>query len=170
MYVVVHERDLNTDFILMILKDLLLRRKNLKLVLMSATLNADTFSRYFEGCPTASIPGRAHPVKEFRLEDVLQATGYEVQEGSDYAIQKKKNATPVRSKSSLKKLLPGYKSSVINSLALADEEVINYELIAELLEFITLNHEEGAILGKYPFMSCIRSRLSILFLTTNSYP
>ena len=65
--------------------------------------------------------------------------------------KKKKNATPVRSKSSLKKLLPGYKSNVINSLALADEEVINYELIAELLEYITLNHEEGAILGKYPF-------------------
>jgi len=148
----VHERDLNTDFMLMILKDLLLRRKNLKLVLMSATLNADTFSRYFEGCPTASIPGRAHPVKEFRLEDVLQATGYEVQEGSDYAIQKKKNATPVRSKSALKKLLPGYKSNVINSLAIVDEEVINYELIAELLEYITLNHEEGAILVFLPGM------------------
>jgi hypothetical protein len=54
----VHERDLNTDFLLIILKDLLLRRKSLKLVLMSATLNADTFSKYFDGCPTASIPGR----------------------------------------------------------------------------------------------------------------
>jgi HrpA-like RNA helicase len=39
----VHERDLNTDFLLIILKDLLARRKSLKVVLMSATLNADTF-------------------------------------------------------------------------------------------------------------------------------
>ena len=67
-YFQVHERDINTDFLLIILKDLLLRRKNLKLVLMSATLNADTFSTYFEGCPTVSIPGRTFPVKENRLE------------------------------------------------------------------------------------------------------
>lgn len=113
---------------------------------MSATLNADTFCNYFDGCPAASIPGRAHPVKEFRLEDVLQATGYEVQEGSDYAV-KKKVTSPMRSKSALKKLLPGYKSNVINSLATVDEEIINYELIAELLEYIALNQDEGAILG-----------------------
>lgn len=54
----VHERDLNTDFLLIILKDLLQRRKSLKLVLMSATLNAERFSSYFGGCPTVSIPGR----------------------------------------------------------------------------------------------------------------
>jgi HrpA-like RNA helicase len=64
----VHERDLNTDFLLIILKDLLARRKSLKVVLMSATLNADTFSSYFRGCPTVTIPGRTHPVKEHRLE------------------------------------------------------------------------------------------------------
>lgn len=88
-------------------------------------------------------------MKEFRLEDVLQATGYEVQEGSDYTLKKKKETAPMRSKSALKKLLPGYKSNVISSLAIVDEEVINYELIAELLEYITLNHDEGAILGKF---------------------
>ena len=144
----VHERSVESDFALIILKDLLRRRKALKLVLMSATLNAATFSTYFEGCPTVSIPGRAHPVKEFRLEDVLQATGYEIQDGSDYAIQKRHDTVPMRSKSALKKLLPGYRSNVINSLAIVDESVINYELIAELLEYITLNHEEGAILGE----------------------
>ena len=57
--VIVHERDLNTDFLLIILKDLLKRRPSLKLVLMSATLNAERFSEYFGGCPTVSIPGRA---------------------------------------------------------------------------------------------------------------
>lgn len=68
MYMQVHERDINTDFLLIILRDLLARRKSLKLVLMSATLNAETFSTYFSGCPTVSIPGRTHPVKEHRLE------------------------------------------------------------------------------------------------------
>ena len=61
--VIVHERDLNTDFLLIILKDLLKRRPSLKLVLMSATLNAERFSEYFGGCPTVSIPGRAQVQK-----------------------------------------------------------------------------------------------------------
>jgi len=67
----VHERDLNTDFMLVILRDLLQRRKSLKLVLMSATLNAERFSNYFGGCPTVSIPGRAQPVKEYRWDDFV---------------------------------------------------------------------------------------------------
>jgi ATP-dependent RNA helicase DHX36 len=59
----VHERDLNTDFLLIILKDLLRRRPLLKLVLMSATLNAETFSSWFGGVPTVLIPGRvSYPI------------------------------------------------------------------------------------------------------------
>lgn len=148
----VHERDLDTDFLLIILKDLLARRKTLKLVLMSATLNADTFSEYFSGCPTASIPGRAHPVDEFRLEDVLQFTGYKVKPGSDYVIKPKdaKNK-PSYSKAALKKLYqPKYDSHVTDSLAIVDESVINYEMMAKLLEYITENNEEGAILCFMP--------------------
>lgn len=45
----VHERDLDTDFLLIILKGLLAKRPGLKLVLMSATLNADMFSDFFGG-------------------------------------------------------------------------------------------------------------------------
>ena len=37
------------------------RRKDLKLILMSATLNSDAFAAYFGGCPVVSIPGRTHP-------------------------------------------------------------------------------------------------------------
>ena len=50
----VHERDLDTDFLLIILKGLLAKRRGLKLVLMSATLNADMFSDFFGGRPTNS--------------------------------------------------------------------------------------------------------------------
>jgi len=146
----VHERDINTDFLLIILKDLLKRRKNLKLVLMSATLNADTFAAYFKGCPTVSIPGRTFPVNENRLEDVLALTGYEVKEGSNYALKKMQNKSSRFSKSDLKKMYSKYDSKVISSLAIADESLINYELIAELLEHIARNEEEGAILVFMP--------------------
>lgn len=45
-----------TDFLLIVLKDLLPRRRDLRLILMSATLNAELFSNYFGGAPTIHIP------------------------------------------------------------------------------------------------------------------
>ena len=53
----VHERSLDSDFLLIILRDLLPKRPDLRIVLMSATINADLFSRYFGGCPVMTIPG-----------------------------------------------------------------------------------------------------------------
>lgn len=67
----IHERDLNSDFLLIILRKLLPRRPDIKLILMSATLNAQLFSDYFGGCPIIEIPGRAFPVTVFHLEDVI---------------------------------------------------------------------------------------------------
>ena len=162
----VHERDLNTDFLLIILKDLLIRRKSLKLVLMSATLNADTFSNYFFQCPTVTIPGRAHPVQEFRLEDVLQITGHEIEEGSDYALKKNSKNKSKYTKSNLKRLYhPKYQSHVINSLSIVDESVINYELIGKLLEKLTENNEEGAILVFMPGFQEITKLVEELYKT-----
>jgi len=66
----VHERTLDSDFLLIILKDLLIRRKDLKVVLMSATVEASLFSGYFWGCPCLHIPGRTFPVEHLFLEDV----------------------------------------------------------------------------------------------------
>lgn len=131
---------------------------------MSATLNADAFSSYFGRCEVVSIPGRAHPVAEHRLEDVLALTGYEVQQDSDYA-QKVSDKRPARfSKSTLRRMYyPKYSSSVINSLSIVDETVINYELIAELLEHITLNNEEGAILVFMPGMMEITKAVEELY-------
>lgn len=44
------------DFLLIVLKDLLPRRRDLRLILMSATLNAELFSNYFGGAPMIHIP------------------------------------------------------------------------------------------------------------------
>jgi len=69
----VHERTLDSDFLLIILKDLLVRRRDLKVVLMSATVEASLFSNYFGGaavCPCLHIPGRTFPVEHLFLEDV----------------------------------------------------------------------------------------------------
>ena len=60
----VHERSEESDFLLMILRDTLKRRPDLRVVLMSATVNADLFSSYFRDCPVLEIPGRTFPVQQ----------------------------------------------------------------------------------------------------------
>ncbi|KAJ3696156.1 hypothetical protein LUZ60_001533 [Juncus effusus] len=67
----IHERDRFSDFMLTILRDLLPLYPHLRLILMSATIDADRFSKYFNGCPVIQVPGFTYPVKSFYLEDVL---------------------------------------------------------------------------------------------------
>jgi len=81
----VHERNLLTDFSLIVLRDLLRsKRADLKLIVMSATLNAQLFSDYFSTktikTPILEIPGFTYPVQEFFLEDLLEKTGYLIPE------------------------------------------------------------------------------------------
>ncbi|XP_058180538.1 DExH-box ATP-dependent RNA helicase DExH3 [Rhododendron vialii] len=72
----IHERGMNEDFLLIVLKELLPRRPELRLILMSATLNAELFSSYFGGAPMIHIPGFTYPVRSLFLENILETTGY----------------------------------------------------------------------------------------------
>ncbi|KAF2459072.1 P-loop containing nucleoside triphosphate hydrolase protein [Lineolata rhizophorae] len=58
-----HERTIATDVLFGLLKKALRRRPDLKLIVTSATLDADKFSEYFNKCPIFSIPGRTFPVE-----------------------------------------------------------------------------------------------------------
>ncbi|XP_077355812.1 ATP-dependent RNA helicase DHX15 [Festucalex cinctus] len=60
-----HERTLATDILMGVLKRVLRQRADLKVVVMSATLDAGKFQAYFDDCPLLSIPGRTHPVEVF---------------------------------------------------------------------------------------------------------
>lgn len=66
----IHERGMNEDFLLIILRDLLPRRPDLRLILMSATINADLFSKYFGNAPTIHIPVLFHHSIIFLLENI----------------------------------------------------------------------------------------------------
>ncbi|EGT33885.1 CBN-SMGL-2 protein [Caenorhabditis brenneri] len=68
----VHERHLTSDLLIGLLRDLCSKREDLKLILMSATINLDLFKGYFEGAPVVQVPGRLfpidvrwHPIKQF---------------------------------------------------------------------------------------------------------
>ncbi|KAI3665065.1 hypothetical protein L6452_43682 [Arctium lappa] len=57
-----HERSLNTDLLLALIKKLLHRRSDLKLIIMSATADAEQLARYFDDCGTYHVVGRTFPV------------------------------------------------------------------------------------------------------------
>ncbi|XP_070620414.1 probable ATP-dependent RNA helicase DHX34 isoform X2 [Erythrolamprus reginae] len=59
----VHERHLHCDFLLGVLRGLLPSRPDLKLVLMSATINIQLFADYFGGAPVIQVPGRLFPIQ-----------------------------------------------------------------------------------------------------------
>ncbi|KAJ3371791.1 DEAH (Asp-Glu-Ala-His) box polypeptide 34 [Kappamyces sp. JEL0680] len=58
----VHERHISGDFILGIMKKILSSRSDIRIVLMSATINTSLFSRYFDSAPIIQVPGRMFPV------------------------------------------------------------------------------------------------------------
>ena len=58
-----HERSLNIDFLLGYLKQLLPKRPDLKVIVTSATIDADRFSKHFDGAPVIEVSGRTYPVE-----------------------------------------------------------------------------------------------------------
>lgn len=60
-----HERTLATDVLFGLIKEVLTKRADLKLVVMSATLEAEKFQSYFLDAPLIKVPGRLHPVEIF---------------------------------------------------------------------------------------------------------
>ena len=62
-----HERTLSTDILFGLLKEILPKRPDLKVVVMSATLNAERFQQYFkeQNAPLLDVPGRMFPVEVF---------------------------------------------------------------------------------------------------------
>lgn len=73
-----HERTIHTDVLFGLLKDLLRKREDFKLIVTSATLDAEKFSKYFNDCPIFTIPGRTFPVEILYCKepepDYLEAT------------------------------------------------------------------------------------------------
>ncbi|MEM7282910.1 MAG: ATP-dependent RNA helicase HrpA, partial [Pseudomonadota bacterium] len=68
-----HERSLNIDFLLGYLKRLISKRRDLKVIITSATLNTERFSKHFDNAPIIEVSGRTYPVEiRYRSADALQ--------------------------------------------------------------------------------------------------
>ncbi|XP_067934635.1 3'-5' RNA helicase YTHDC2-like isoform X1 [Watersipora subatra] len=87
-----HERDKLCDFLLIVLRQAVAQFKNLKVVLMSATLNTELFLQYFNNSPILQVPGSLFDVEEYYLEDVLKITGYMTRKMKECKLQLEKVA------------------------------------------------------------------------------
>lgn len=136
----VHERSIESDFLLIILRKLLTRRPTLKVVLMSATVDAAKFSAYFNGAPIMTVPGRTFPVKVKYLEDAIEETRFTSDNSpSSAAMNESDGDDDVESKKSTKDegdALLVYHPKTRSTLASFDEYNVNYDLIVSLLETI----------------------------------
>jgi ATP-dependent RNA helicase DHX36 len=71
-----HERDRFTEFLLILLRDLSVKRPSIRIVLMSATMHIMKLTNYFGEIPTLSIGSSVFPVQEYYLEHILKFTNY----------------------------------------------------------------------------------------------
>ena len=176
----VHERSLDSDFLLVLLKDVMARNASLKVVLMSATMDASKFAAYFAAesggkpCPVLEIPGFTFPVKELYLEDAVRMCEYRLQQGSEYARKGPPGSGASKPGSAFEATTPeqrqalveaeqremkaaqalvrhGYASYVADCVRDTEPDVINYELLEALLERLTSSaDDDGAVLVFLP--------------------
>ncbi|KAL2829243.1 P-loop containing nucleoside triphosphate hydrolase protein [Aspergillus cavernicola] len=157
----VHERSLDTDFLLALLRDVLRHRKDIKVILMSATLDADIFTRYFGGPQSVGlvhIPGRTFPVDDFYLDDIIRETGF-APELTERGFDEDTAPSPAVEESFGK---------ILRSIGMG----INYELIAATVRYIDfiLGDQPGGVLIFLPGTMEIDRCLNAVRKIPNTYP
>lgn len=152
----IHERGMNEDFLIIILRDLLPRRPDLRLVLMSATINAELFSKYFGEAPIMHIPGFTFPIAELFLEDILEKTRYKIKSERDnfqgnsrrkrFASVKNDPISDVFEDVDINKEYGNYSSTTRQSLEAWSATDLDLSLVEGTIEYICRHDGEGAIL------------------------
>eukprot|EP00111_Clytia_hemisphaerica_P005132 TCONS_00014777-protein len=153
----IHERDIMSDFLLIIIKDVIPHRPDLKVILMSATLNAEEFSQYFGNCPMLHIPGFTFPVQEHYLEDTLSMINYRVHmraQQPQKIFHGKQRYEQQRERDQLVDYLYSienkYAPDVLETIENMDFKQIDVSLVAQLIQHICSNFDDGAVLVFLP--------------------
>ncbi|XP_012525529.1 ATP-dependent DNA/RNA helicase DHX36 [Monomorium pharaonis] len=179
----IHERTTESDFVITLLKQVIPKRTDLKVLLMSATLNAESFSKYYGNSPMIHIPGFTYPVQEFYLEDVLSFVNHrfpeEPPEPTGYRKHLKRYKNQQHKKEEFLDILQPYirqltaekkyETHVINQLQNPLSETLSLELTEKLVRYICNTKGPGAILIFLPGMIDI-TKLNKMMLDSGHYP
>ncbi|RKO87078.1 P-loop containing nucleoside triphosphate hydrolase protein, partial [Blyttiomyces helicus] len=145
----VHERGVDSDFLLVLVRSILTRRPTLRLILMSATVNSETFSAYFGGAPVLEIPGRTNPVRDYYVEDLLKFVSFDSSGIPRMKRIKKGEEDSEAARERAQYEEDGLDERDIDAIAAVEkvEGGINFGLIGSIVRHICLEAgEEGAIL------------------------
>nr|CAH7722050.1 unnamed protein product [Callosobruchus chinensis] len=156
----IHERDVNSDFIMVVLRDMIHTYPDLRVILMSATIDTTLFSKYFNDCPVIEIPGRAFPVKQYFLEDAVELTKFvpptETRKRKNKSSNKDEDedegiAGGEEGDEDLNKVVsPEYCDMTKNAMSRMSEKEVSFELIEALLQYIKGTGTPGAVLVFLP--------------------
>ena len=164
----IHERDVNSDFLLVVLRDMVHNFPDLKVILMSATIDTTLFSKYFNGCPVVEVPGRAFPVQEYYLEDCVGMTNFvppppnRKRKGGGDEEAEIASVTDSEEANLNKVCGDKYDASVRNSMALMSEKELSFELIEALLHYVKSLNIPGAVLVFLPGWNLIFALMKYL--------
>ena len=168
----VHERSIDSDFLLVILKKLMKQRTDLKVVLMSATVDADRFSTYLGGAPVLTVPGRTFPVEVKYLEDAVEMSNYTTANSVaermvDLDDEDSPEGDGEKSKNEALRMLKQYSPGTRAVLSQLDEYRIDYDLVVHLVAHVafdlSLSQYSKAVLIFLPGIAEIRA-LNDMFL------
>ena len=145
------------------------RRPELKVILMSATVDAARFSRYLNDAPILNVPGRTFPVQTRYLEDAIELTHYtgSTEDAAKNGTSSGDDDDEITSeKSGIPNKLPGYSPATRNVLSGYDEYAIDYDLVVRLIEAVAydpqLSRFSSAVLVFLPGIAEIRQLNDIL--------
>lgn len=155
----VHERSVDGDFLLLELKELLVQHPTLKVVLMSATINHETFVKYFNNAPMLTIPGFTHPITDMYLEDYIPSISYKPASVKPNRKESEEEKHAFRDYCSSKGLSEESTSAIQN---ITQAERIDYQLIAAVVQHIVATSQRGGILIFLPGVQEIRSCIDVI--------
>ncbi|XP_058803551.1 dosage compensation regulator isoform X2 [Phymastichus coffea] len=161
----IHERDVNSDFIMVLLRDMIHMYPDLRVILMSATIDTTLFSQYFNNCPVIEIPGRAYPVQQYFLEDCIEMTKFVPPLDSKKRKNRDSDDTGLEQEveENLNKIADQrYSIQTRNSMGQMSEKETSFELIESLLRYIRDQTVPGAVLVFLPGWNLIFALLKHL--------
>ncbi|CAN0389240.1 unnamed protein product [Lampetra fluviatilis] len=147
----IHERDLNSDFLLVVLSDVMRTFPDARIVLMSATIDTTMFSEYFGCCPVIEVHGRTFTVQEYLLEDCIQMTNFVApppdkrkkgQDDDGGGTDEEVNCNQI--------CAAGYSEATKRAMAQLSEKELSFELVEALIRYIGTLSVHGAILVFLP--------------------
>ncbi|XP_030352114.1 ATP-dependent RNA helicase A isoform X5 [Strigops habroptila] len=146
----IHERDINTDFLLVVLRDVVQAYPEIRVILMSATIDTSMFCEYFFNCPIIEVFGRTFPVQDYFLEDCIQMTQF-IPPPKEKKKKEKDEESPEDDDTNCNLICSDeYGPETKHAMAQLNEKETSFELIEALLIYIKTLNVPGAVLVFLP--------------------